>query len=95
MQITQADVIKIAKLSRLHFSEEELKKFRKEMNDILQFFAVLQEVDTNEVSETTQVTGLLNVTRNDEIEMCPFEKELLECSPHKIEKNCIAIPRIM
>lgn len=95
MNITQYDVIKIAKLAKLYFADEDLKKLGKEMNDVLQFFAVLQEVDTDGVIETAQVTGLVNVTRNDEIQLCSFEKSLLDCSPHAVEKNCIAIPRIM
>ena len=95
MQITQDDVAKIARLARLNFSTEALQKFEKEMNDILGFFDVLNEVNTDGVLETTQVTGLMNVTRPDVVTLCPFEKQILDCSPHPLKKNCLAIPRIM
>lgn len=95
MHVTQDDVAHIALLAKLKFSPEALKKFLGEMNDILDFFATLNELDTDEVEATAQVTGMENVTRNDEIELCDIEANLVACTPNKVKDNMVAIPRIM
>ena len=93
--LTQDDVRHIAKLAKIELSESEIPKFQKELSSILDFFAVLESVDTNQVTETSQVTGLENVTREDEVQVTQNDDELLECSPHPIENHCIKIPKIM
>lgn len=60
------DVNHIAKLARLGLSEEEKQKFAKELAAILEFVEKLKEVDTQGVEPTAQVTGLQNISRQDE-----------------------------
>ena len=93
--LTSDEVRHIAKLAKLKLSDKEIKKFTKQLSNILGFFEQLQEVNTNDVEETSQVTGLENVLRIDEIEICKYTDELIECTPHKIENHCIKIPKIM
>ncbi|MBT3348796.1 Asp-tRNA(Asn)/Glu-tRNA(Gln) amidotransferase subunit GatC [bacterium] len=94
-KISTDDVLHLAKLAKLHLTPNEAEKFSGQLSDILKFIAQLQSVDTRNVEETSQVTGLRNVSRADEIEMCGFEKELVECTPHAVEKNCLKIPKIL
>lgn len=68
MSISAKEVEHIAKLSRLELSVEEKKKFASELSSILEYVEQLDEVDTDRVEPTAQVTGLTNVTRRDEIE---------------------------
>ena len=93
--ITQDEVKHVAQLSRLKLSEDEIQRFTKDLGNILDFFKDLEEVDTSGVAETSQVTGLVNQTRKDEISLSEVEDELLECSPHPIENHSIKIPKIM
>jgi aspartyl-tRNA(Asn)/glutamyl-tRNA(Gln) amidotransferase subunit C len=93
--LTTDEVRHIAKLAKLKLSEEEIKKFTTQLSDILGFFEQLQEVDTENVEETSQVTGLENISRIDEIEICEYTDDLLQCTPHKIENHCVKIPKIM
>ncbi len=60
------DVSHVAKLANLPLSEEERKKFEKQLSSILEYVEQLQKVDTSKVEETSQVTGLENVLREDE-----------------------------
>lgn len=60
------DVKKVAKLANLPLTSEEEKKFENQLSDILQYVEVLNKVDTKDVRETSQVTGLENVSRSDE-----------------------------
>jgi len=89
-QLTEEQVRHIAKLARLNFSDEEVKKFSKELTQILDYIEVLQEVDTSDVEVTAQITGLTNVSKGDDVKCDgPESKELLGCSPLPIIENQI------
>ena len=85
----------LAHLSRLSFTEQELEKFSENLNEILSFIQKLDKADTKNVAETSQVTGLENVSRPDEVVVFGNEDALLQCAPHAIENHSIKIPRIM
>lgn len=78
MKLTKAEVEKIAKLSRLELNIEEKEKFALQLSKVLDYVEKLNEVDTENVAITAQVTGLENVYRNDKIDQCDFQKELIK-----------------
>jgi aspartyl-tRNA(Asn)/glutamyl-tRNA(Gln) amidotransferase subunit C len=94
-KISPNDVKHLAQLAKLKLSAEEIARFAPQLEEIVQFFEQLQEVDTKHVLETSQTTGLENVWREDAITRCPYEKELIACSAHPIEKNQIRIPSVL
>jgi aspartyl-tRNA(Asn)/glutamyl-tRNA(Gln) amidotransferase subunit C len=55
----------VAKLANLPLTEEEMKKFEKQLSEVLQYVTKLNEVDVKNVELTSQVTGLENVLRED------------------------------
>ena len=59
------DVLHIAKLANLPLREDEIKKYEEQLLEILEYIEVLKKVKTDDVSETSQVTGLENVTKED------------------------------
>jgi len=59
------DIKHIAKLSNLILTDAEEKEFDGQLNDILSYIEQLNKVDTVNIEPTAQVTGLKNVTRND------------------------------
>lgn len=59
------DVTHVAKLANLPLNGTEKKKFEKQLSSILEYIEKLNEVDTNGIDPTSQVTGLENVTRED------------------------------
>lgn len=93
--LTKDQVAHIAKLAKIKLSDEELERLSPQLSSILDFFEILQEVDTEGVAETSQVTGLENISRSDEINMSEIEDRLLECTPHSIEDHSVKIPKIM
>lgn len=66
-KLTREKVLDIARLSRLHLTDDEIEKFRIEIETILNYVEQLQSVDLDNLSPTNQVTGLSNVMRHDEI----------------------------
>ena len=65
--LTRDDVLKLARLARLMITDEEVDKYRAELSEILGYVEQLSQVDVTGLAPTTQVTGLVNVTRDDVI----------------------------
>lgn len=65
MQLDKTQVQKVAKLASLPLTPEEEEKFSKELSETLDYVKQLDEVDTSGIEPTSQVTGLVNVTRED------------------------------
>ena len=59
------DVKHVAQLANLTMSDQELKKFETQLEEILKYVDKLKEVDTDGVEITSQVTGMQNITRED------------------------------
>ena len=59
------DVTHIAKLANLPLKTDEIKKLQSQLEPTLEYIAQLNEVNTNNIEPTSQVTGLENVTRED------------------------------
>jgi len=93
--LSDKDVLHIAKLAKLRLSDEEVKKFGTQLSGVLEYFEQLSEVDTDNTEPTSQVTGLENVTREDEVELCEIEDQLLECSPRKVQNHSVKVPKMM
>ncbi len=55
----------VAKLANLEITKEQEEVFEKQLSEVLTHIEKLNEVDTTGVSETSQVTGLENVERED------------------------------
>ena len=65
--LTKDEVVKIAQLARIALTEKEVEKFQKELSTVLDFVDELKAVDVTGLEEVAQVTGLVNVQRQDKI----------------------------
>ena len=87
--------MKLARLSRLQLSDEEIDEFKGEISDILGYVEQLQNVDVEGLEPTNQVTGLKDVMRSDEVKKYTASPEdLMNCVP-EIENNHIKTKRIL
>ncbi|MCX6742687.1 MAG: Asp-tRNA(Asn)/Glu-tRNA(Gln) amidotransferase subunit GatC [Candidatus Parcubacteria bacterium] len=78
MKLTKSEVEKIAKLSRLELASKEKELYASQLSKVLDYVEKLNEVDTENVEITAQVTGLENVYRNDKMEQGDLQKELVK-----------------
>lgn len=74
--ITKEEVQRIANLARIRVNEKELKQFQQDLSEVLDYFAVLQNVDTSGVAATTHSIALENVQREDKA--LPSNPKLIE-----------------
>lgn len=83
-KLSREDILKLARLSRLELSDEEIVQFEAEIGSILEYVEQLQTVDLDGLEPTYQVTGLKDVTRLDEIVDYQADPEaLLKNAPNK------------
>lgn len=85
MKLTNEKVGQIATLARLHLTEEEKSRYADQLSVILDYIEILNEVDTDGVEETCQVTGLHDVVREDVIQKSSEElrKKIIANFPEK------------
>ncbi len=55
MKITREDVVRVAELAYLDLSENELEKYRRQIDEILDYIGKLNELDTSGVEPMAQV----------------------------------------
>jgi len=89
--ISEDQVKHVAKLARLKLTDKEVKKFTGQLGDVLDYMKILEEADTSKVAETSQVTGLTNVSQADEVVKKCEGDELLQCSPLPKERHQIRV----
>lgn len=65
-KLSREDVLKLARLSSLQLTEEEIVEFQKEISSVLGYIEQLQNADLEDEEPTYQVTGLKDVMRRDE-----------------------------
>lgn len=78
MSLMKFDVSHVAKLANLPLTDDEKKRYAKQLNETLSVIANLSELDTKGIDPTSQVTGLENVTREDVITPSLTQKEALQ-----------------
>ena len=66
MDFKKDDIKHVAELARLELSDKELDVYGKQLSDILGYIEQLQEVNTDGIEPTAQITGLENSWREDE-----------------------------
>lgn len=94
-KLTREDVLKLARLARLQLSDEEVERFQKEIGAILGYVEQLQKADLKGVEPTSQVTGLKNVTRTDEIKDYGVSPEELLKNAPATESGYIKVKRVL
>lgn len=83
-KLSAEDIVKLARLARLHLSQDEVVQYQKELSSILGYVEQLDSVDVSGVDPTYQVTGLTNVMRSDElIDYGVSQADLLKNVPTK------------
>ncbi|BBM35278.1 Asp-tRNA(Asn)/Glu-tRNA(Gln) amidotransferase subunit GatC [Pseudoleptotrichia goodfellowii] len=92
--LTKEDVLKIAKLSKLEFQEDEIEKFQTDLNKILEHMEILNNVDTTGVEPLFNVLDLKDRLRKDEVQSVDIKKELLKNAPNK-DDDFIIVPKIV
>lgn len=94
MALTKEEVLNVAKLARLEFSPKEIEKYQKELNDILNYIDMLDEVDVSETIGLSQVNDDVNNLREDTVKESLSVEEALSNAPESTDGSLI-VPKVM
>jgi aspartyl-tRNA(Asn)/glutamyl-tRNA(Gln) amidotransferase subunit C len=94
VSISMKEIEHIAWLAKIELSEEEKRVFTEQINTILEYFKVIDEVNTENVKPTFNVQDVTNVFREDEPIPSLSRDESLKNAPEK-EKGYVKAPKII
>ena len=84
----------VAHLVRLGISEEEAQKFSGQFSSIIDYFTMLNEVDTENIQPASDITNNKNVLREDIAQPSMSRAEFLNNAPQS-ERGYVKVPTVL
>ena len=94
MAISKEEIIHIAKLSDLNLSDEEIERYRTDLEDILEFATIINSVDTSNIDITIGANAKSNCFRKDEVVNFENKDLLLKNAPSQ-DEGMFHIPKVI
>lgn len=94
MEIKKEDIKHIANLSMLNLSDEEIEKYTKDMEQIVDFANKVNEIDTSSTEISAFSNDNVNVFRKDEVRKS-LDRELLLSNAPSSNGEAYSIPNVM
>ena len=94
MKLTKNDVTYTSELAKLKFDDQKKESLAKDLSDILDYAAKINELDTEEIQPMTHVLENTNVFREDIVEPGLSIDAALQNAPDK-EDRTFKVPKMM
>lgn len=94
MKITAREVMHVAELARLKFSDSEIERFTVQLGSIIEYIGKLEQLDTSGVPPAFHVLDMPTPVREDEVVPLLTAEEALSNAPHR-EDNYFTVPKFM
>lgn len=91
---SREEILKIAHLANLSLTEEEIVRFQKQLSETLNYIEILNELKTDGITPTSQVTGLKNVARDDETKPSLTQEQALSGANFKFN-GCFKVKAVI
>lgn len=92
--LSRADVEHVALLARLGLSDDELTRLEGQLNHIVDQYAILARLDTDDIAPTAQTIELENILRDDAVRpSLPVEAVVGNAADH--DGAFIVVPAIL
>lgn len=92
--LSEDDIRKVAELARLNLSEEEVAELRPQLSKLIDYVAVLDEVDTAEVEPMVHAIEQTNVFRDD-VPTDPLPRDVALANAPKTDGKYFLVPPII
>jgi aspartyl-tRNA(Asn)/glutamyl-tRNA(Gln) amidotransferase subunit C len=93
-RVDEGTVEHISDLVNIGLSQEEVSLFAQQLNEILDYFRRINEVDTRDIEPTFHVMDVKDIVRDDTTSPCLPSKIALENAPKK-ENGLFKAPKIL
>ena len=94
MKVDKETLKKTAHLARLEFDEKDEESMLKDLNQILDWVAELDELDTSEVEPLTHMSAEINIFREDQAANTLNREDALKLAPQKDEQY-FKVPKVL
>ena len=94
MSVTEKDVRYMADLARLQLAEDEVRSFAQDMNKILDYMEMLDELDTSDVEPLEHVIDLESRLRKDEAKEPLSHEDALKNAPDA-DSDYFRVPKVI
>ena len=95
MSITREEILHLAELSNLSFSDAEISPLGTDLDRIIDYISQLDELDVSGVEPTYQVFEMQNVYRPDEVTEFEADREQLISLSPEVEDNQMKVPKVL
>ena len=93
-EVSKEEILHIANLARLNLDEDEIEKYRENLQDILNFANVVNNAPVEGLDVTIGANEEKNVFRKDEINVFEDTESLLQNAPSQ-EQNMFKLPKVI
>lgn len=92
--ITEDQTRRVAEMARLKLTDEEVKMFTKQLDELIEYAEQLNELPTDNIEPTSHVAELKNVMREDRARTWISREEALKNVPEQ-KDGLIKVPVIL
>ncbi len=94
MAITRDEVEKVSLLARLLLKEPELEQMTGQLGAVLEYIALLDEVDTANVEPMAHPLDVVDAFRDDEVQPSLDRERALANAPNR-DDECYRVPAVL
>lgn len=94
MSLSEKEVRKIAKLSRIKLTDEKVVHFQEELSNILKWVEQLQEVNTDKVPPMASVVNMHSPSREDKVTDGGCRDDILANAPDS-QYGYFVVPKVV
>ena len=94
MELTVADIKRIARLARIAVSDQETETIRGELSNIFQLIETMQAVDTTNVAPMSHSQSMEQRLREDRVTESD-QRALLQSVAPQVEAGLYLVPRVI
>lgn len=94
MQVSKEEILHIANLAQLELKENEVEKYKENLQDILNFANIVNNAPTDGIEVTIAANEAQNEFRKDEVKVFQDTDSLLENAPEQ-DRHMFKIPKVL
>lgn len=93
-KLSITEVEHIAKLSKLKLTDEEIEQYSRQLSSVLEYVGELSQINTDDILPLANVTGLENISRQDEIVESGISRDDIKINAPEFKNGSFVVPGV-